>query len=192
MPDNQNLSPSVFDPVAFGHIDRVGDARVTNPVPGPYVDGEPRPFFLDAEYRGEDAPEGAGQHLMGERNRETDPSGNPRLRDIGPFLQDRIKEYFARRGIPYYLKYIDPSYIIRSVPANSNDRVYCGFLGRHAVHAAMSGRTNMVVAKFFDHFVHLPLVTRRRRQLDVRGDYWRSVLESTGQELAMIGEAPFA
>ncbi len=136
------------------------------------------------------AAEGAGQHLMGDRERGTDASGNPLLRDVGAFLQARIREHFARRGLPLYLKYIDPSYIIRSVPANSNDRVYCGFLGRHAVHAAMSGRTNMVVAKFFDHFVHLPLplVTRRRRRLDVRGNYWRSVLESTGQELAMIGE----
>ena len=136
------------------------------------------------------AAEGAGQHLMGDGERGTDASGNPLLRDVGAFLQARIREHFARRGLPLYLKYIDPSYIIRSVPANSNDRVYCGFLGRHAVHAAMSGRTNMVVAKFFDHFVHLPLplVTRRRRRLDVRGNYWRSVLESTGQELAMIGE----
>lgn len=136
------------------------------------------------------AAEGAGQHLMGEGERGTDPSGNPRLHDVGAFLQNRIKEHFARRGIPLNLKYIDPSYIIRSVPANSNDRVYCGFLGRHAVHAAMSGRTNMVVAKFFDHFVHLPLplVTRRRRRLDVRGNYWRSVLESTGQRLSMVQE----
>ncbi len=134
------------------------------------------------------AAEGAGQHLMGGGGRGTDASGNPRLHDVGLFLQERIKEYFARRAIPLSLKYIDPSYIIRSVPANSNDRVYCGFLGRHAVHAAMSGRTNMVVAKFFDHFVYLPLplVTRRRRQLDVHGNYWRSVVESTGQELAII------
>lgn len=136
------------------------------------------------------AAEGAGQHLMGVETRGTDASGNPLLHDVGAFLQKRIKEHFAERGIPLYLKYIDPSYIIRSVPANSNDRVYCGFLGRHAVHAAMSGRTNMVVARVFDHFVHLPLplVTRRRRRLDVRGNYWRAVLESTGQQLAVTDE----
>ena len=59
--------------------------------------------------------------------------------------------------MPISIKYIDPSYIIRSVPANANDRVYCGFLGQHAVHAAMAGRTEMVVAKIMDRYVHIPL-----------------------------------
>lgn len=133
------------------------------------------------------AAEGAGQHLMRASDR-TDASGNRVLGDIGAFLQDTIKRYFAERNIPISLKYIDPSYIIRSVPANANDRVYCGFLGRNAVHAAMSGRTGMVVAKFLDRFVHVPLhlVTRRRRRIDVRSAYWHSVLAATGQELARI------
>jgi len=83
------------------------------------------------------------------------------------------------------LKYIDPSYTIRSVPANANDRLYCGFLGQHAVHAAMSGKTGMVVAKIMDKFVHLPLelVTRKRRTLNTHSDLWQSVLETTGQHL---------
>ena len=92
-------------------------------------------------------------------------------------------EYFSAKKIPYYLKYIDPSYMIRSVPANANDRLYCGFLGQHAVHAAMSGKTGMVVANIMDKFVHLPLelVTRKRRTMSVRSDLWQSVLETTGQ-----------
>jgi 6-phosphofructokinase 1 len=102
------------------------------------------------------------------------------------FLQNAIKTYFSQKGMNISLKYIDPSYLVRSTPANTTDRVYCGQLGRNAVHAAMSGRTNMVVACLLDHYVHLPLelVTRRRRKLDVHSEYWRSVLATTGQTLS--------
>lgn len=131
------------------------------------------------------AAEGAGQHLL-QRNGARDASGNPVLSDVGSLLRNAISEYL-RDKMPFSLKYIDPSYIIRSVPANANDRVYCGFLGQHAVHAAMAGRTEMVVAKIMDHYVHIPLelVTKKRRKLDIRSGLWRAVLESTGQgELA--------
>ncbi len=126
--------------------------------------------------------EGAGQHCM-ESSGKVDASGNPVLGDIGIFLQQEIKRYFEAKKMPVTIKYIDPSYIIRSVPANANDRVYCGFLGRYAVHAAMGGKTNMVVAKISDRFVHipLPLVTLQRRKMDIRSGYWRSVLAATGQ-----------
>lgn len=126
--------------------------------------------------------EGAGQNLLTDTGK-TDASGNPILGDIAQLLRSEIKRYFDARGLPHTLKYIDPSYIIRSVPANANDRVYCGFLGQHAVHAAMAGRTGMVVTKLMDRYVHLPLdlVTHRRRKLNTRSDYWRAVLESTGQ-----------
>ncbi len=126
--------------------------------------------------------EGAGQHLMAESGRH-DASGNIVLGDIAEFLPKRISAYLKEQKMPFSLKVIDPSYIIRSVPANANDRVYCGFLGQHAVHAAMAGRTNMVVAKIMDRYVHVPLdlVTRQRRKMSIRSALWRSVLESTGQ-----------
>lgn len=130
--------------------------------------------------------EGAGQHLLGQSGK-MDLSGNPILGDVGQFLREAITHYFDQRHISVSIKYIDPSYIIRSVPANANDRVYCGFLGQHAVHAAMAGRTDMVVAKIMDRYVHLPLqlVTRKRRKLNIGSGLWRAVLESTGQgELA--------
>ena len=81
------------------------------------------------------------------------------------------------------IKYIDPSYIIRSVPATAGDKVYCGFLGQYALHAAMAGRTGMVVAQLQGRYVHLPLelVTKERRHIDILSDFWRAVLESTGQ-----------
>lgn len=128
------------------------------------------------------AAEGAGQHLL-DRSGATDASGNLMLGDVADLLRSEIKRYMDARGIPHALKYIDPSYIIRSVPATANDKVYCGFLGQYAVHAAMAGRTDMVVGKIQDRYVHLPLelVTRRRRKLNIYSDLWRAALESTGQ-----------
>ncbi len=128
------------------------------------------------------AAEGAGQHLM-DRNSEHDISGNRILNDIGPWLKHAISSYLDEQDMTYSFKYIDPSYLIRSVPANANDRIYCGFLGQHAVHAAMAGRTNMVVAKIMDRYVHLPLslVTSKRRSMNIGSVLWRAVLESTGQ-----------
>jgi len=132
--------------------------------------------------------EGAGQSLCrfevdGNGDILTDASGNPVLADVCGLLQDRIKSYFKEQGMPITLKYIDPSYIIRSVPANSSDNVYCGFLGQHAVHAAMAGKTNMVVTRLQDRYIYLPLelVTQKRRKLNIYSNYWRAVLESTGQ-----------
>ncbi|MCL1985798.1 MAG: ATP-dependent 6-phosphofructokinase [Betaproteobacteria bacterium] len=128
------------------------------------------------------AAEGAGQHLM-RQVANTDASGNVVLNDVLILLKDAIQGHFKKKGISIALKTIDPSYIIRSVPANANDRVYCGFLGQHAVHAAMAGKTNMVVAKIMDRYVHVPLdlIIRKRRKLNIYSDFWRAVLESTGQ-----------
>ncbi len=134
--------------------------------------------------------EGAGQHLLGEST-ETDASGNLVLGDIGEFLRKEIKRYLSARKMEHSIKFIDPSYIIRSVPANANDRVYCGFLGQNAVHAAMAGKTGMVVAKLMDRYVHLPLelIIRKRQRLNPRSSYWRAVLESTGQ-IDLAGMVP--
>jgi len=137
--------------------------------------------------------EGAGQDLcratLNEQtgNLATDASGNPVLADVCGVLQDRIKEHFKEQNMPITLKFIDPSYIIRSVQANSNDCVYCGFLGQHAIHAAMAGKTNMVVSKLQDRYINLPLnlVTQKRRKLNIYSNYWRAVIESTGQPMKL-------
>ncbi len=127
--------------------------------------------------------EGAGQDLMQQTQRLTDASGNVRLGDIGLFLKREIEQYFDRIGMELNLKYIDPSYAIRSVPANPYDSVYCIRLSHNAVHAAMSGRTEMVVGRWHGRFVHIPMATaiRERNRVDPDGDLWMSVLESTGQ-----------
>ncbi|MGE4556002.1 MAG: ATP-dependent 6-phosphofructokinase [Desulfovibrionaceae bacterium] len=130
--------------------------------------------------------EGAGQEHC-QISGEKDPSGNPVLCDISGLIISKSKEYFAQKGMQATLKFIDPSYIIRSVPANSNDRVYCGFLGQMAVHAAMAGKTGMVVSNLQARYVHLPLdlVITRRKKINIHSEFWRSVLESTGQLMYM-------
>lgn len=135
--------------------------------------------------------EGAGQDLIQETDLK-DASGNIILADIAAHLLKEIRAFLSARGMPHAIKYIDPSYIIRSVPANANDRVYCGMLGQFAVHAAMAGKTAMVVAKLMDRFVHMPLelVTRKRRRMDTASDYWRAVIESTGQARYLSGVFP--
>ena len=131
--------------------------------------------------------EGAGQDLMQVRN-ETDASGNPRLGDVGLFLKERINQFFVDRRMEINLKYVDPSYLIRSVPASPQDNVYCTRLAQAAVHAGMSGRTNMLVGRWHGSFVHIPfeLVTHGRRRVDPAGDLWLSVLEATGQPARML------
>ena len=127
--------------------------------------------------------EGAGQELMQTDSKATDASGNKKYGDIGLFLKDQINAFFKARRMEVNLKYIDPSYIVRSVPANPQDNVYCSRLAQAAVHAAMAGKTGMLVGRWHGSFVHLPLdmVTHGRRKVDPRGELWHAVLESTGQ-----------
>jgi 6-phosphofructokinase 1 len=127
--------------------------------------------------------EGAGQRFFDDDTKETDESGNVRLKDIGIYLKDAITSYFEKRKIPINLKYIDPSYIIRSLPANANDHAFCSFLGRDAVHAAMAGKTKMLVGNINGHFVHVPLeaTAGKRKQVDPQGKLWLNVLDATGQ-----------
>jgi len=126
--------------------------------------------------------EGAGQELLA-ATAERDASGNAKLGDIGTFLRDAIKGHFAARRTEVNLKYIDPSYIIRSQPANTHDSALCLLLGQSAVHAGMAGRTNMVVGLWNHQFTHVPiaLATSARKKIDPAGWLWGSVLASTGQ-----------
>jgi len=130
--------------------------------------------------------EGAGQDIIGESG-ATDASGNKKLMDIGLFLKDKIKDYFADQKFEINLKYIDPSYIIRSAPSNSNDSIYCQRLGQNAVHAAMSGKNRVLIGRINFRFVHLPikLAVSKRRSIDPESSIWRSVVETTGQPLLM-------
>jgi len=132
--------------------------------------------------------EGAGQEWLNHQGQVArDPSGNLRLQDIGVFLRDQIARYFAEQGTEVTIKYIDPSYIIRSLPANSIDAEYCLLLGQHAVHAGMAGRTAMVVGYWNQHFTHVPiaLAVAQSKRLEPRGEVWQRVLKATGQPALM-------
>ncbi|MFN4196752.1 MAG: ATP-dependent 6-phosphofructokinase [Caldimicrobium sp.] len=128
--------------------------------------------------------EGAGQKYVMKDPPEYDASGNVKLGDIGKFLKEKIESTFKEKGIEVIIRYIDPSYIIRSVPANVEDRIYCGFLGQYAVHAGMAGKTGLMISYLNEQFVHIPLkeAVKKRKQINLKSRFWLSVLESTGQK----------
>jgi 6-phosphofructokinase 1 len=121
--------------------------------------------------------------LVGGGGSGADKSGNAKLADVGVFLRDRITQHFKEQPRDVTLKYIDPSYTIRSVAASPSDSVYCWNMARNAVHAAMAGNTEMLIGRWHHHFVHvpMPLATRSRKQIDPMDDTWTSVIEATGQ-----------
>jgi len=126
--------------------------------------------------------EGAGRDLL-EEDRRADPAGTCNPQDIGAHLRDRILAYFKEKGTEINLKYIDPSYIIRSVPANSQDARLCDGYARHAVHAAMAGKTDLIVGDWYSVYVHVPIAAAVAscKQIDPEGDLWNAVIASTGQ-----------
>jgi 6-phosphofructokinase 1 len=128
--------------------------------------------------------EGAGQKFFEGTQDDFDESGNVRLKDIGPFLKERILAYFEAKKVETTLKYIDPSYIIRSLSANANDHLFCSFLGRDAVHAGMAGKTRLLMGHWNNHFVHLPMTATagKRKHVNPEGKLWLSVLDATGQD----------
>jgi len=127
--------------------------------------------------------EGAGQELLGNTGKERDPSGNVRLSDIGLFLREKIEEWFKARNIPFVMRYFDPSYIVRSSPANAEDAVLCDAFARHAAHAAMAGKTGVVIGYLHDLFIHVPieLLATQPKRLDHNSPIWSAVLSATGQ-----------
>jgi len=152
------------------------------------------PGFLDALQRRLErrahavvvVAEGAGQELL-QAGQERDASGNVKLGDIGPFLKDQIAQHFEAVDLEVNVKYIDPSYTIRSMRTDAHDAAFCLLLGRHAVHAGMSGRTAMLVGDWRGEFTHVPLAAAvsQRKQIHPDGRLWNSVLAATGQPARM-------
>ncbi|HEY3390725.1 MAG TPA: ATP-dependent 6-phosphofructokinase [Prolixibacteraceae bacterium] len=131
--------------------------------------------------------EGAGQHFFEDQVKKKDASGNIKNQDIGLYLKDKISEDFKSKNFPFSLKYIDPSYIIRSAPANASDSKFCSLLAQNAVHAAMAGKTDFVVGHWNNLFTLLPIPisVAQRKKIDVEGELWWNVLETTGQPVSM-------
>ena len=133
--------------------------------------------------------EGAGQNLFNKEGKEkvTDASGNVQHDDIGLLLKNEIAEFFKEKDYEVTIKYIDPSYIIRSAPANPGDSVFCSGLAYHALHGAMAGKTKFVVGRVNNQYVYLPIsaVTSSRKKINMEGGFWFAALESTGQPFEM-------
>jgi 6-phosphofructokinase 1 len=131
--------------------------------------------------------EGAGQFLFENKDVKHDASGNVKYSDIGLYLKEKISEEFSKEDFPFNLRYIDPSYIIRSAPANASDAKFCHLLAQNAVHAAMSGKTNFVVGNWEGNFTLLPIgvAIAKRKRIDLEGELWHNVLEATGQPFNM-------
>jgi 6-phosphofructokinase 1 len=132
--------------------------------------------------------EGAGQDLMAAGREERDASGNVRLQDIGPFLRDRIEASFRADNIPMVMRYFDPSYFIRSSPADAEDAILCDLFARNAVHAAMAGKTGLVIGLLHERFIHVPIemLAGDKKHLKPDGELWRAVLAATGQPAQLV------
>ena len=132
--------------------------------------------------------EGAGQDLFQQAsNAEKDKSGNVKYKDIGLYLKDQMAEFFEDKKFPIVIKYIDPSYIIRSAPAIADDSKFCSQLAQNAVHAALSGRTDFVVGVWNSCFTLLPIpiAVKERKKINVNGELWWDVVQTTGQPFSM-------
>jgi 6-phosphofructokinase 1 len=131
--------------------------------------------------------EGAGQDFFDKSEQVKDASGNIKHKDIGIFLKEKISEEFTNKNFPHSIRYIDPSYIIRSTPANPNDSKFCNLLAQNAVHAAMAGKTDFVIGHWNNLFTLLPipLATAQRKRIDINSELWWNVLEATGQPSSM-------
>jgi 6-phosphofructokinase 1 len=127
--------------------------------------------------------EGAGQHLMLGGVSGCDASGNPLLKDIGLFMKEQIGNYLLTEKIPAAIRYFDPSYLIRSCPADAEDSISCDLFARNAVHAAMAGKTGLVIGHIHDTYIHVPidLLTKHTKRVDLNGWEWRAALAATGQ-----------
>lgn len=135
--------------------------------------------------------EGAGQQFFPDRPREYDASGNLVPHDIGIFLREEIARYLKGRGLLFAMKYIDPSYMIRSVKANASDAIFCDNLARNAVHAGMAGKTDVVIGLWHGVYTHvpIPLTVRGRRHIHPESYLWRSLVAATGQPVQMWSRA---
>ncbi|HEY9123734.1 MAG TPA: ATP-dependent 6-phosphofructokinase [Bacteroidales bacterium] len=131
--------------------------------------------------------EGAGQYFFENNDQRPDASGNVKHKDIGVYLKEKITEEFEAKGMNFSIKYIDPSYIIRSAAANAIDSKFCSVLAQNAVHAAMAGKTDFVVGHWNNCFTLLPIpkAVEKRKKIDLESELWWNVLETTGQPVSM-------
>jgi len=129
--------------------------------------------------------EGAGQDLIAKSiatSDQQDASGNKLLLDIGLWLTHKIKDYFKSKKMEMTIKYIDPTYMIRAIPSNASDNVYCTLLAHSAIHGAMAGYS-FTVGMVNGRHTYIPFyrVTSTRNKVKVTDRMWARLLSSTNQ-----------
>lgn len=128
--------------------------------------------------------EGCGGTLMQADPTKKDAGGNIKLPDVGVFLKDQIMDFAKKNACDWTVKYIDPTYMIRAVPANAYDSVYCHVLAQNAVHGAMAGYTGFSCCKCDQRYVMLPfqhLTSRPPRQVNTGGRWYARMIMATEQ-----------
>ena len=122
------------------------------------------------------------------KDKKFDAGGNAKMADVGVYIRSRIIKHFEEKGIEINLKYIDPSYAVRSAPANPDDSIYCERLGNAAVHAAMAGKTKIIIGLVNNRFVHLPIkmVITHRNKVNPESSLWRDTIDATHQPQLMV------
>lgn len=132
--------------------------------------------------------EGAGQNILAKDSHDVDASGNVKFADIGVHLKDRITAHFKAQGQTINVRYIDPSYAIRGLAANTEDAVLCDMLARNAAHAAMAGRSGLIIGYVHNRMVHVPMemATNGRKKVELEGALWKGVLAVTGQPASWL------
>jgi 6-phosphofructokinase 1 len=133
--------------------------------------------------------EGAMQDLL-LKDKKLDAGGNVKMADVGTYIRSRILKHFEEKKIEINLKYIDPSYAIRSAPADPDDSIYCERLGNAAAHAAMAGKTKLIIGLVNNEFVHLPIKTviTHRNKIDPESSLWRDTLDAVNQPARMVNK----
>lgn len=133
--------------------------------------------------------EGAGQDVIPRSDEahveEKDESGNPVFLDVGGWLKSELKKWWARDHETelFTVKYIDPTYMVRAVPANATDNLYCTMVAHSAIHGAMAGYTGFVSGPINGNYVYIPVedVARAKNRVDTRDHKWAWVRSLTSQ-----------
>lgn len=131
--------------------------------------------------------EGSGQAWFAQKDLTKDASGNEKFNDVGMYLKEMISNFFHTEGIEGSVKYIDPGYLLRGAGTNAGDALYCTRLGNHAVHAAMAGKTGVLIGLMHNEYVHVPIAlsVSERKTIAPESNLWRDVIECTGQSTKM-------
>eukprot|EP00668_Euglena_longa_P014128 GGOE01018102.1.p1 GENE.GGOE01018102.1~~GGOE01018102.1.p1 ORF type:complete len:494 (+),score=144.75 GGOE01018102.1:38-1483(+) len=106
-----------------------------------------------------------------------DPTGHNIYEDTGKWLKKAIETHWQETGQEGKVFLIDPSYMLRSVPANTGDNMFCIQLAQAAVHTAYSGYSGVTVGRYHDLYGVMPIemVVSGLRKVNPKGSLWQTL-----------------